>query len=113
MQRRPTLVNTNRLWYDQPRCRRKRPTETVYSCLFPLMGFLQGAVVNGFFMSVFPCIRQGALADGLYGLNPRNTFWSLRPNVRARQHCLYRQNPRKTVPRFTPCVRPACLLGTG
>ena len=79
----------------------------------PIIGFPSGAVVNGFFMPVFPCIRQGALADGLYGLNPRNTFWSLRPNVRARQHCLYRQNPRKTVPRFTPCVRPACLLGTG
>ena len=26
---------------------------------------------------------------------------------------LHRLNPRKTVPCFTPCVRPACLLGTG
>jgi hypothetical protein len=26
---------------------------------------------------------------------------------------LHRLYPRKTVPRFTPCVRPACLLGTG
>ena len=30
-----------------------------------------GAVVSGFF--VFHHNRQGALADGLYGLNPRNT----------------------------------------
>ena len=26
---------------------------------------------------------------------------------------LYRLNPRKTVPCFTPRVRPGCLLGTG
>lgn len=37
----------------------------------PLLGFLQGAVVSGFF--AFYGIRQGALADGLHGLNPRNT----------------------------------------
>lgn len=35
--------------YSVNRCRRKRRVEAVYSCLFPFVGFLQGAVVNGFF----------------------------------------------------------------
>jgi len=35
--------------YSDNRCRRKRRFEAVYSCLFPFVGFLQGAVVNGFF----------------------------------------------------------------
>ena len=34
-------------------------------------GFDRNAVANGFF--VFHHNRQGALADGLHGLNPRNT----------------------------------------
>ena len=109
MQRR--LVNASRLWYDSFRCRRTQQLKAVTHALASIWRVRPSAVVTAFF--VCDCIRQGALADGLYGLNPRNTFWSLRPNVRARQHCLYRQNPRKTVPRFTPCVRPACLLGTG
>lgn len=40
--------------------------------------------------------------SGLYGQTSGRVSYGL--------HRLY---PRKTVPRFTPCVRPACLLGTG
>jgi hypothetical protein len=49
--------------------------EAVYSCVLPLgilKGCNQAAVVNGFFRFAINN-RQGALADGLHGLNPRNT----------------------------------------
>jgi len=49
--------------------------KAVYSCALPL-GTLKGcnqvAVVSGFFRFAINN-RQGALADGLHGLNPRNT----------------------------------------
>jgi hypothetical protein len=43
------------------------------------MGCYQGAVVSGFFH--FYDDRQGALADGLHGLNPRNTVHRYTPDV--------------------------------
>lgn len=57
--------------------------EAVYSCVLPLgipEGCNQVAVVNGFFRSAI-ANRQGAIADGLHGLNPRNTAHRYTPVV--------------------------------
>jgi hypothetical protein len=60
-------------------------SEAVYSCALPL-GTLKGcnqvAVVSGFFrFAIYN--RQGALADGLHGLNPRNTAHRYTPVQKA------------------------------
>lgn len=57
--------------------------EAVYSCVLPLgilKGCNQAAVVSGFFRYAIDS-RQGALADGLHGLNPRNTAHRYTPVV--------------------------------
>ena len=59
--------------------------EAVYSCVLPLGnpgGCNQVAVVSGFFRFAI-ANRQGALADGLHGLNPRITAHCYTPVKKA------------------------------
>lgn len=55
--------------------------KAVYSCFRPRFEEpLPGAAVSGFFISTFDD-RQGALADGLHGLNPKNTGSRYTPSI--------------------------------
>jgi len=66
--------------------------EAVYTCALFCLSFRrknlgktchQSAVVNGFFHFRFHINRQGALADGLHGLNPKNTAPRHTPRQKA------------------------------